>query len=142
MDKFKSAFILLLWLSLVSCASFTHDRTLYQDLGGQIGVAKLVDSFINNIGHDEQIFDYFSDANVSRFRNQFIVHICAVSDGPCNYTGDSMEDIHAGMNINEADFNRVVELLIDAMEDQQITFKIQNRLLARLAPMRSGIIHR
>lgn len=105
-------------------------------------MAKLVDSFINNIGHDEQIFHFFSDANVARFRDQFIVHICAVSDGPCNYTGDSMEDIHTGMNINEADFNRVVELLIDAMEDQNITFKTQNRLLARLAPMRGRIIHR
>lgn len=115
---------------------------LYEQLGGGAGLEKIVDSFIDNIGKDPQILPYFADAKVSHFRTFFLEHLCAVSDGPCTYTGDSMEDIHTGMHIDEADFNRVVELLVDALEQNHIPFTTQNRLLERLAPLRGGVIHR
>ncbi|MBC3764326.1 group 1 truncated hemoglobin [Neptunicella marina] len=120
----------------------TPEQTLYQRLGGQQGVEKLVDNFINQIGHDKQIFHFFADSKISHFRQGFIQHLCAVSDGPCRYTGDSMVDIHTGMMVKEGDFNHVVELLINAMDDSGIETPVQNALLARLAPLRSGIIYR
>ena len=49
--------------------------------------------------------------------------------------------MHTGMNISEKDFNRVVELLINAMDEQQIPQRLQNTLLERLAPMRSEVIN-
>tara|TARA_R110000772_G_scaffold192602_4_gene303574 strand:- start:419 stop:580 length:162 start_codon:yes stop_codon:yes gene_type:complete len=52
-----------------------------------------------------------------------------------------MIDIHTGMNITENDFNHLVDLLINAMELQGIPHRIQNQLLARLAPLRSNIIY-
>ena len=52
-----------------------------------------------------------------------------------------MIDIHTGMNINERDFNRIVELLISAMEDSGISFQNQNRILKTLAPSRADIIN-
>lgn len=129
-------------LSLPACASFKQHKSIYQALGQQPGIEKLVDAFIVNIGNDKQVFHYFADANLSRFREEFIVHLCTVSDGPCRYTGDSMEDIHTGMKISEADFNRVVELLVDAMSDCDVSFTTQNKLLAKMAPMRDNIIKR
>ena len=53
-----------------------------------------------------------------------------------------MIDIHTGMNINERDFNRVVELLISAMEESGISYQDQNRVLKILAPSRADIINR
>ena len=44
------------------------------------------------------------------------------------------------MNIPEKDFNRVVELLINAMDEQQIPQTVQNKILSRLAPLRPEII--
>jgi hemoglobin len=52
-----------------------------------------------------------------------------------------MVDIHTGMNINESDFNHLVDLLINAMEAEGIPHRIQNQLLARLAPLRENIIY-
>ncbi len=129
-------------LLLTGCTASSAKSSLYDELGGQQGLESIVDAFIDNIGHDPQIFPYFADANVSRFREMFVVHLCAHSDGPCEYTGDSMEAIHTGMNIDEADFNRVVELLVEALNEVNIPFTTQNRLLARLAPMRRSVIHR
>lgn len=113
---------------------------LYFELGQQKGLESLTDAFIQRIAQDKQIMPYFAKSSVKHFKKGFISHLCDVSDGPCQYDGDSMVDIHTGMNVNEADFNRVVELLVLAMEDVGIGYTTQNKLLAKLAKMRGDII--
>lgn len=137
-------FITIIGLSVASCSSQQAKEAdnLYQALGEQAGISQLVDQFIVEVVKDKQIFPYFAKSSVSHFRKGFINHMCAISQGPCEYKGDSMIDIHTGMHITEGDFNRVVELLIRAMEHNGISYPVQNRLLARLAPMRSEVIKR
>lgn len=131
---------LSLLLTLVACAH-QPSMTLYDKLGGKTGVDAIVSGLINQIGKDKQIFHYFADAHISRFRTQITHHLCAITDGPCSYTGDTMTDIHTGMHITEKDFNHLVDLLINAMNLQGISHRIQNQLLARLAPLRAKIIY-
>ena len=135
----KTLFTFVFTVMLVGCVS-SNNGTLYQQLNGKQGIEKLVESFINQIGHDEQILAYFKQSNVAHFRQGFITHLCSVTDGPCEYKGDNMVDIHTGMNIPEKDFNRVVELLINAMDEQQIPQTVQNKILSRLAPLRPEVI--
>lgn len=62
---------------------------------------------------------------------------------PCErrpYTGDTMQVVHEPMDLNEADFNALVEDLIDAMEDLNLPVQTQNRLLALLAPVHGDIV--
>lgn len=125
---------------LLSACSNMANLTLYQQLDGKAGLERLVDSFINQIGNDEQIIHYFEHANISHFREGFINHLCVLTNGPCEYTRDSMVEIHTGMHITEADFNHVVDLLINAMNEQNIDHTVQNKILAKMAPLRSQII--
>ena len=53
-----------------------------------------------------------------------------------------MVNTHIGMNIPEKHFNRVVDLLIAAMDAEQVPHPVQNRLLKRLAPLGGNIIYR
>jgi hemoglobin len=50
-------------------------------------------------------------------------------------TGDSIEESHKGLALTPSDFNALMNA-----EAMPIPIPIQNRLLARLAPMRSEII--
>ena len=127
-------------LLLTACAS-QPKTTLYDDLGGQPAIDAIVDNFIKEIAADPQIFPYFADSHVSRFREKITEHFCHISDGPCQYTGDNMVDIHVGMQISENHFNRVVDLLYNAMAQDNIPHRPQNRLIARLAPLRKDIIY-
>jgi hemoglobin len=129
-------------LTLSACATTTSQQTLYDDLGGESGIESIVNHLVTNIGHDKQVFHYFAEANVNRFKKHLAWHLCDLSDGPCNYTGDNMQQIHDGMEINERDFNHLVDLLIDAMYKADVPHPVQNRLLARLAPLRTDIIYR
>jgi len=140
LTTFRYSIFMACCLILTACVS-TSETTLYNKLGGEQGVNNIVENLIQEIGQDKQIFHYFAEARVSRFRENLIEHFCAISDGPCQYTGDNMVDIHTGMNINENDFNHLVDLLINAMEAEGIPHRIQNQLLARLAPLREKIIY-
>tara|TARA_R110002050_G_scaffold1244_5_gene8840 strand:- start:147882 stop:148316 length:435 start_codon:yes stop_codon:yes gene_type:complete len=130
-----------LFILLLGCAVHSPQATLYDKLGGETGLEGIVSGLIKQIGEDKQVFHYFADSRISRFRTHITQHLCALTDGPCTYSGDSMIDIHTGMNITENDFNHLVDLLINAMELQGIPHRIQNQLLARLAPLRSNIIY-
>jgi hemoglobin len=135
------AALLIASVNLSACAT-TSQQTLYDKLGGEQGINTIVGHLVQNIGHDEQVFHYFAEANVDRFKKHLALHLCDISDGPCHYDGDSMQQIHDGMEINERDFNHLVDLLIDAMYKSDVPHPIQNQLLARLAPLRSDIIYR
>ena len=138
--KYFYSLLIVVGLLVSGCAT-TSQKTLYEQLGGEAGINNIVENLVQEIGQDQQIFHYFAEARVSRFKENLIEHFCAISDGPCNYTGDNMVDIHTGMNIHEKDFNHLVDLLINAMDTEGIPHRIQNQLIARLAPLRKEIIY-
>ena len=51
-----------------------------------------------------------------------------------------MKSSHAGLGIDRADFNRLVEVLQVAMNQHKVPFRAQNKLLAKLAPMHREIV--
>lgn len=118
------------------------DDSLYLALGGKPGIGRIVEGLLINIADDERIVGHFIDADIDRLYAKLVEQICVESGGPCEYTGDSMEDSHAGMDITEGDFNALVEDLIVAMNAEGVAVPAQNRLLQRLAPMRESIIYR
>lgn len=137
----RSLCALTLTLLLSACSGMQRQENLYTALGGEAGVEQIADNFISAIANDDRIFAYFEDTNVERFRRFFIEHMCMLTDGPCEYTGDTLVDTHVGMNVTEADFNAIVEDLMAAMNKADIAISVQNRLLARMAKLREQIIH-
>ena len=66
--------------------------------------------------------------------------ICDLTNGPCEYSGQTMKASHKGLALDTADFNALVENLQDAMDDEGVGFRTQNRLLAILAPMHRDVV--
>ena len=135
----------MLVVACFSCSSLNSNNidappSLYQKIGQQPALAKIVDNLINLIGQDKVIFAHFAQSNVSYFKEKLTFFLCHLTDGPCQYKGDTMQDIHRGMLIDKNQFNHFVELFITAMDASGISYPIQNELLARLAPMRKDII--
>lgn len=142
----RQIIMLVAALALGACAAQppaqSADDSLYHALGGESGIGLIVEGMLINIAGDERIVDHFVDADIDRLYEKLVEQICMESGGPCEYTGDSMEDSHAGMDITEGHFNALVENLIVAMERQKVPITAQNRLLHRLAAMRGAIIYR
>ncbi|WP_376782755.1 group I truncated hemoglobin [Pseudomonas rhodesiae] len=131
----------LLLVLLSACAQQPpKDDSLYRDLGAMPGITRIVEGMLLNIARDERIVDRFRRIDIQRLRNKLIEQFCVEAGGPCTYTGDSMAESHKGQNVSRSDFNALVEDLIKAMDSEGIPVPTQNRLLARLAPMRGDVI--
>lgn len=126
-------------LLLSSCA--TQNGNTYQQLGGQAKIEEIVDNFIYEIEFDPVLFEFFKDSDINRFREKLIEHLCLLTGGPCQYTGDTMEQVHAGMNISESTYNHGVDLFINAMTKAEIPHPIQNKVLATMIHTREQMIY-
>lgn len=120
--------------------SVVRDDRLYQSLGGQAGIEGIVDDLLDAIIEDDRINTQFALAPIVRFRTKLIEQICSVSGGPCLYTGLSMAEAHAGRGIDDAQFNALVEQLIEVMTRRHVPVTAQNHLLRRLAPMHADVV--
>jgi hemoglobin len=126
--------------ALACAAPPWHETTLYQDLGGEQGVVRLVSAFLDRLAGDSRVAPFFVRTNLDRFEEMLREHTCEIADGPCTYSGDSMSDVHRGLGIGDADFTAVVEDLEMAMDDVGLPFRVQSRLLARLTPLHDQIV--
>lgn len=136
---------LMLVLLLAACASPPpppKDDSLYRGLGELPGITRIVEGMLLNAARNPRITHHFDDIDIERLRDKLVEQFCVEAGGPCEYSGDSMEESHKGLNIDRGDFNALVEDLIDAMAAEGVTVPVQNRLLARLAAMRRQIIGR
>ena len=138
---FRLICIALCSVLLVGCQTTNNKSSLFEDLGGQHGIEQVADRFVRILIADERTEQAFADTDLDRFYEKVVEQFCELAGGPCVYSGDSMKDVHKGMNISEADFNAVVEILQKAMDQNSVSLSAQNRLLALLAPMRSDMLH-
>lgn len=135
--------LLAMVLTLAACAQQQpKDDSLYRELGEQAGITRIVEGMLLNIAADPRIVRHFENIDIERLRDKLVEQICVEAGGPCTYTGDSMEESHKGQNLTPSDFNALVENLQEAMSAQNVPMPAQNRLLARLAPMRAQVIDR
>ncbi len=126
-------------LVLATSPAFAQD-TLFADMGGQAGIDRIVDASVENYLADPRISKIFDESNMDRVRAQFKVQFCQIAGGPCEYKGHGMAEAHKGLRLTNANFNAVVEDLQAAMDKVGIPFAVQNRFLARLAPMQRQVV--
>ncbi|APQ14443.1 globin [Pseudomonas oryzihabitans] len=137
----KSLLLATLLTTLLGCTTQPPaDDRLYQELGGQPGITRIVEGMLLNIARDERIRHYFANVDIGRLRRLLIQQFCAETGGPCRYQGASMAESHRGLNLQPADFNALVEDLQLAMQQEDVPERAQNGLLARLAPQRGAVI--
>jgi hemoglobin len=115
---------------------------LYQAFGAKAGLATLMNRFVERLAVDARTKVYFEKADKARLKEQLTEQLCMLSGGPCVYTGAKMRGVHRGLEIGRSDFNALVEVLQDCMDEQGIAFATQNDMLSRLAPMHREIVTR
>ena len=109
---------------------------------GEAGVRRIVEDLLERNQADPRIADIFKGQDLVRLRRTLGEHFCYVLGGGCTYTGRSMKDAHRDMGLQHADMGALVENLQAAMRAEGVAFSAQNRLLAKLAPMKREIVER
>ena len=136
--KLLSQLVCAALLSISSVAA--ADDSVYQGLGAKPGIKTIVDTLIPIVLADPRIKDSFKDSDMKNLAMRLEEQFCALSGGPCVYKGKEMVEIHDGLNITNAQFNALTEDLQIAMERAGVPSRVQNKLVAKLAPMQRGIV--
>jgi hemoglobin len=126
---------------LLCLASVAHaGATLYDRIGGEPKLRATVDEFVVVLLADDRLNFAFADTDLSKFKKLLFEQFCALADGPCKYTGRDMHEAHAKLNINDAQFNALAEDLYIAFDHAHVPYRLQNKLMALLAPMERDIV--
>ncbi len=94
--------------------------SLWERLGGEPNVRKVVDDFVEAAAADPKVNflrdGKFKDLDVANLKRLLVEQISAVSGGPFKYTGRDMKEVHKGMGITDDEFNATAGHLKNALE--------------------------
>lgn len=102
----------------------------------------IVNDLVEHSASDPRTRRSWHKVTLSRVKSVLGEFLCSLTGGPCTYNGDSMQQIHAGLNINEAEMFAMVESLREIMLRHDVPLRERNELLALLAPMKHDVVTR
>lgn len=120
--------------------------SLYERLGGVYAIAAVVDDFIDRIMQDSRL-----NANpkvdeahhrVSKAGFKYLVteQVCWAAGGPQQYTGRSMRDSHAHLDITEFEWQSFLDDLRQTFDKFEVPAAERAELLAIVESTKSDIV--
>jgi hemoglobin len=119
----------------------TEART-FEAFHGKAGIDRIVAGLVQRSETDPRISDIFKEIDNERLRRTLAEQFCYVLNGGCDYTGRDMVLAHKDMGLTTADMGFLVENLQIEMSKEGVPFAAQNRLLAKLAPLKRTVVER
>ena len=117
-------------------------QELFAAFHGHEGISRIVDDLVEQVQNDPRLTEIFKASDFVRLRRTLKEQFCYILNGGCSYTGRDMNSVHADHGVTIAEFNALVEVLQAAMSREGVAFSAQNRLLAKLAPMKRDTVTR
>ncbi len=122
------------------------EPTLYERLGGVYAIAAVVDDLIDRVMDDPRL-----NANpkvdeahhrVSRAGFKYLVteQVCWAAGGPQQYSGRSMHDSHAHLDITEAEWQAFLDDLQQTLDKFQVPAAEQRELKAIVESTKADIV--
>jgi hemoglobin len=115
--------------------------SLYERLGGETGIAALVEDTINAHLANPTVQTRFQNSkDIEHAKKMAREFFGAGSGGPHPYTGRDMRTTHTGMNISEQEYLAVMDDIMGALRKHKIDETTQKDVLAILYSLKGEII--
>jgi hemoglobin len=127
--------------AILICATAARaEETLFAQIGGEPKLKATIDTMVEVMLKDERINFTFAQTDLAKFKTLLYEQICELTGGPCKYTGRDMVTAHDKMHSTNAMFNALAEDLYIAFDAHDVPYRLQNRVMALLAPMQPQIV--
>ena len=117
------------------------DASLYDRIGRD-RLGAIASDLVDRSSSDPRTSRSWRKVSLHRVKAVLTVYFCAIAGGPCVYEGDTMKDIHAGLDIDEAEMFTMVQSLRDIMVSHEVPLRERNELLALLASSKRDVVTR
>ncbi|WP_053363661.1 group 1 truncated hemoglobin [Bacillus sp. FJAT-27251] len=119
------------------------EQSLYEKLGGEEAIGKVVDYFYNELVlKDESVNHYFEHTDMDKQRRHQTKFISFALGGPNQYSGQSMAKAHEGMNIQPEHFEAIVKHLHDALAHYGVSERDIDTALTKVATLKDDIMYK
>ncbi len=131
----------LLCFSFGSFAEEAKGPSLFDRMGGEKVAKQIVADVWANHTANPIVKARFAKSDPQYVKGKVYEIFAMATGAKVEYTGKSMEDTHAGMNISEMEFNAVVDDVMAALAKNNIAAQEQNEVLAILWSVRPAIVN-
>lgn len=149
--KLNELALLLVFLLFVSIFKFSliaqaQTPSLYDRLGGIHAVASVIDDFIERLLADpvitknEKVVSALGRISKPGLKYLVTEFVSQATGGPQKYTGRSMKDSHAHLDITEDEWNAAVKDLFASLDKFNVPKQEQNELVAIVATTKEDIV--
>ena len=121
-------------------------KTLWDRLGGEAGVTKIIDDFANAATPDPKV-DFLRHGKykltaeqVVKMKRDLVEMVSQAAGGPFKYTGPDMKTVHKGMGITNDQFDALAGHLKKALEKNKVAEKDAATVLGAVNATRSQIV--
>jgi hemoglobin len=122
--------------------SVAAERTIYEAVGGEPGLAGVVEDLYVRILADPELGGFFAGADMPRLKGRQVEFFAAALGGPQPYRGASMRDVHRGKGIGQEHFDLVAGHLVAALGEAGVPDGTVAQILVVIAPLASEIVSR
>jgi hemoglobin len=118
------------------------EQNLYEKVGGEEAISKVVDYFYSELVlKDDTVNHFFTDTDMEKQRSHQTKFISFALGGPNQYTGQSMAKAHEGMNLQPVHYNAIEKHLHDALAHFGVSETDIDTALTKVASLREDILY-
>ena len=130
----------------MNLAMNTSSAKLWDGLGGEQVLAKVVNRFVDLATTDPKV-NYsrggrypINDATLRFSKRAALEFISAATGGPYSYSGKTIRDIHAGMDISDQEFDAITAHFRRALEENEVSQELVQLAVGMVSATRSHIV--
>ncbi|MDH4408548.1 MAG: group 1 truncated hemoglobin [Verrucomicrobiales bacterium] len=112
--------------------SSQRDKSLYERIGGEPAIERLLDHFYHRVAHDGEIGHYFTHVPIGKLKVMQREFFSIVTDGPVTYSGRPLAHVHHPLAISRREFQRFTEHLVATLEEAGIGEQDRSEIIAKI----------
>ena len=112
----------------------TQDQeiSLYERIGGEENVTRLLEIFYAKVVADPEIGSYFVHVPIGRLINMQREFFAMATGGPILYSGRPLSEIHRPLAISRREFQRFTDHLIETLQETGIDHQDSLEIMAKI----------
>jgi truncated hemoglobin YjbI len=119
----------------------TTDPNLFMRLGGETGLARLIDLQYEQLLADDYLGEYFMGVDIDRLKTAQLAFLrTAFGDTEAAYRGASLREAHNGQLVTELAFDQFIDMFVAAACVLGFDDAVQAEIRTALKAMRASVI--
>ena len=92
-------------------------QSIFERYGGFASVSKVVSAFYDKATESALLARYFENVDMRRLIDHQTKFVAFLMGGPASYSNEELERVHSRLNIDDREFDEMVALFKEALED-------------------------